>query len=224
MAILWVLPICLLLVAPVCPQGSPQDARPSRYRITLPEGWRRLTPDEARTLQPKLPADLREMVVPGTLDRFGQVDKWLASSFDGRCLTIAQMEGEPSLDAEALATIRSRVEQRGLYVSGRQATVGLNNHPVLEVVTRMQPGHWTKPMQALEIYAPTGGRLIIFEFRAYEDDFATALPQFRQALQTLVFAREPEGPPKLSDRLQNAAIVGAIVGLVLLVLYKWSRN
>ena len=227
MATLWVFPVCLLLVAPICPQSPPQsppqDARLSRYRITLPEGWRQLTPDEARTLRPKLPIDMHKLW-PGALDRFGQVDKWLAGSFDGRCLTVAQQEGEPSLDAEALAIIRSWVEQRGTYVSGKQATVGLNNHPVLEVVTRIQPEHWTKPMQALEIYAPTGGRLIIFEFRAYEDDFVTALPQFRQALGTLVFAREPEGPPKLSDRLQNAAIVGAIVGLVLLVLYKWSRN
>jgi hypothetical protein len=80
------------------------------------------------------------------------------------------------------------------------------------------------PMQALEIYAPTGGRLIIFQFRANADDFAAALPQFRKAIATLEFAREPEGPAKLSDRLQNAAIVGAVVGLLLLVLYKWSRR
>ena len=216
MATLWVLPVCLLLATSICSQD--------RYRFTLPDGWRQLTPGESRTLRPKLPGDLREMVLPGVLDRFGQVDKWLAGSFDGRCLTVGLKEGEPPLDAEALATIRSWVEERGTYVSGTLATVGPNNHPVLEVVTRTQPEHETKPMQALEIYAPTGGRLIIFMFRAYEDDFATALPQFRQALQTLVFAREPEGPPKLSDRLQNAAIVGAIVGLVLLVLYKWSRN
>jgi len=237
MATFWVLPVCLLLdsVCPLSPQDSPrsspqdpaqnlrQDARPSRYGITLPEGWRQLTPDEARTLRPKLPADMHELR-PGVLDRFGQVDKWLGGSFDGRCLTVAQMKGEPSLDAEALATIRSRVEERGTYVSGKVAAVGPNNHPVLEVVIRIQPEHSTKAMQALEIYAPTGGRMIILEFRAYEDDFATALPLFRKALGTLIFAREPKGPPKLSDRLQNAAIVGAIVGLILLVLYKWSRN
>lgn len=216
MATLWVLPVCLLLATSICAQD--------RYRLTLPEGWRQLTPGEARTLRPKLPRDLREMVLPGVLDRFGQVDKWLAGSFDGRCLTVGLKAGEPPLDAEALATIRSWVEERGIYVSGTLATVGPNNHPVLEVVTRTQPEHGTKPMQALEIYAPTGGRLIIFMFRAYEDDFATALPLFRQALGTLIFAREAEGPPELSDRLQNAAIVGAIVGLVLLVLYKWSRN
>ncbi len=49
-------------------------------------------------------------------------------------------------------------------------------------------------------------------------------PQFRQILGTLIFAREAKGPTNLSDRLQNAAIVGAIVGLILLVLYKWSRS
>jgi hypothetical protein len=209
-----VLSVCLLLGVSVCAQ----DARLSRYRITLPEGWRQLTPAEVRILRPKLPADLREMVLPGTLDRFGPVDSWLKDGFDGRCLTVVEKEGEPPLDAEGLATIRSWVEARGTYVSGKLATVGPNHHPVLEVVSRIPP------TRALEVYAPTGGRVIIFQFRANEDDFAAALPLFRQALETLVFARKPDGPPKLSDRLQNAAIVGAIVGLVLLVLYKWSRK
>lgn len=214
-----VLLACLCVLLPVVPVNG-QD----RYRMAMPDGWRRLTPDEVRALRPELPADLREMVVPGTFDRFGRVDRWLAGNFDGRCLTVAHREGEPSLDAKALARIRSRVEERGVYVSGKQASLGPNEHPVLEVVSRTRPEPGSRPMQALEIYAPTGGRVIIFEFRAYEDDFADALPLFREALATLVFAREPEGPSKLSDRLQNAAIVGAIVGLVLLVLYKWSRS
>ncbi|MHC4897488.1 MAG: hypothetical protein ACYTGW_10315 [Planctomycetota bacterium] len=171
--------------------------------------------------------------VPGTVDLFGRVDEWLRGKFDGRCLTVLQREGEPALDAAALLEISSWLEQRTAdsesgceyaYVSGRQATVGAASHPVLEVVTRIQPGDGTKPMRALEVYAPTGGHTVILQFRAYEDDFATALPQFRQVLGTLVFAREPKGPANLSDRLQNAAIVGAIVGLVLLVLYKWSRS
>ncbi len=210
MATLWVLPVCLLLSASLRPQD--------RYSISLPEGWRRLTPDEVRILRPKLPSDLREMVLPGTLDRFGPVDKWLSAGFDGRCLTVAEKEGEPPVDAEGLARIRSWVEAHGTYVSGKQATVGPNGHPVLEVVSRRPPDRF------LEVYAPTGGRLIIFQFRAHEEDFAAALPLFRKALGTLVFAREPKGAPKLSDRLQNAAIVGAIVGVVLLVLYKWSRK
>jgi hypothetical protein len=169
--------------------------------------------------------------IPGTLDRYGRVDEWLRTEFDGRCLTVGFQEGELGLDAAALAEIRSWVEgRRGVagfkyaYISGKQATVGQANHPVLEVVVSIQPGDGTRPLQALEIYAPTGGNTVIFELRAYQSDFARALPQFRQFLGTLVFAREAAGPAQLSDRLQNAAIVGAIVGLILLVLYKWSRS
>ena len=231
------LPVCLLLVAPVCPQdsrsSSPDGPKISdgRYECTLPRGWRQLTPDEARTLRPKLPRDLRDPPWPGVVDRCGAVDKWLRGEFDGRCLTVGHKEGEHALDTEALAEIRSVVEGRSAeggftysYVSGKQAAVGQANHPVLEVVTRIQPSDGTRPMQALEVYAPTGGNTVIFELRAYEGDFARALPQFRQVLGTLIFAREAKGPTNLSDRLQNAAIVGAIVGLVLLVLYKWSRS
>lgn len=214
MAPLTVLLASLLLAAGVCAQ----EERPSRYRIQLPEGWRQMTPGEVRTLRSKLPPDLREMVKPDVLDRFGPVERWLKEGFDGRALTVGQQEGEPALDEEGLAAIRSRVEERGTYVSGKLTKVGLKDHPALEVVRQISS------MQALEIYAPTGGALIVFQFRANVDDFNAALPQFRRAIATLEFAREPKGPAKLSDRLQNAAIVGAIVGLVLLVLYKWSRK
>ena len=231
---------CLLLAATVCPQES-RSSRPSaagqvihrgRYDFVAPSGWRQLTPMEARTLQPKLPADMRKSLpVPGEFDRFGRIDDWLRGEFDGRCLTTFVKSGEPSLTAETLAEVRTQIADRSTrsgfdytLVSAKQTTVGVASHPAFEVVVGIAASGGGKPMRALEIYAPTGGRTVFLEFRAFESDFPAALPEFRKVIATLVFAREPRGPANLSDRLQNAAIVGAIVGLVLLVLYKWTRR
>ena len=49
-------------------------------------------------------------------------------------------------------------------------------------------------------------------------------PEFERWLSTLTFARVAEKPTTIAERLWTPLLVGAVVGLVLVLLYRYTRT
>lgn len=226
---------CLLPLILICAAIPAQDApvhRDSRrdYTLELLPGWRQLTPDEGRALRPKLPADLATRIVLTQLDRFGAIDAWQKDQFDGRCLTIAREDSEPEMTAATLDEVRSIVAARNQdspfqieIVELKLAELGETKIPVIASTIRLTQNG--KPFaEALEFLIPTGGRTLRLSYRASPADFAAAEPLFRRSAASLVLRRPAQGPKDLADKLEMPLIIGGVVGLILLVLYKTRRS
>lgn len=219
--------LALLLAAAPPAQAARHVSRDGSFSLVLPPRWRQLTPDEARSLaagrDPSMPADV-VAPRPAAFYPYGDVDRWLARGFDGRCLTVQRAEGEATIDQDGLARVRAgTVAGAGLrreVLSARIAALGPAKHPVLECDSRLQLGEGTRWQRCLELFVPTGGDTLLLAFRAFEDDFAAALPELRAAADTLAFARPGRGPRRLGQRLLYPAMIGALVGVLLLVLRK----
>ncbi|MEM7200020.1 MAG: hypothetical protein AAF628_07130 [Planctomycetota bacterium] len=201
-------------------------ARDRSFSIVLPSGWRQLVPDEARTLQQrfsaKFPPDLLTPRQAG-LYPYGPIDAWLRGEVQGRCLTLQKADGEIPVSDEGLADARSPQIAAGWKREVEEARIvelGPDRHPAIECVTALDLGPDAPPIAALELLVPTGGNTLILSFRCWSADLAAALPAFRATTATLQFARPARGESKLSDRLVYPAVVGALVGLLLLVLRK----
>jgi hypothetical protein len=78
--------------------------------------------------------------------------------------------------------------------------------------------------QSFDVHAPTGQQQITLSFTCTPEKFAQWQPEFRRWLDTLTFARVPDEPATLSDRLWTPILVGGAVGLVLLLLYRHTRS
>lgn len=221
-----------LLLLAILPLALGQDpdrhfSRTGAFSIQLPTGWRQLTPDEAFALAkktpPVVPADL---LAPTTAAfyPYGAVDQWLAGEFDGRCFTVQQVEGEYPIDAEGIRVIKEATERptddgwRREIVKTEIAELGADKHPVIECTVRqVGDGRWPV-VRSLLLFVPTAGDTLILSFRAWEDDFEAASGVLRDAAESMTFARPARGPSDLGDRLLYPALVGALVGLLLLGL------
>jgi hypothetical protein len=71
---------------------------------------------------------------------------------------------------------------------------------------------------------PAGGQEVTLCFTCPAPEFAQWDQEFHRWLQTLAFAHAARGEQKLSDRLWTPILGGAVVGLVLLLLYKHTRR
>ncbi len=227
-----------LILAPGQAQDDPDSGLKSdryvdptgSFTLSLPNQWRQMTPDEAIQLRPKMPADIADRVVPGRIDRFGEVGRWLDESFSGRCLTLTLDQGEPDMNEGTLQTIRDFVADRstpGLRLeieSMHFSTVGDGDYQAIERVLQIRDGQGTEIARALEFLIPTGGNSLWLSFRTSREDFAAAKATFLRCAGTLKLANPPEGRKELSDKLQTPIIIGALVGLGLLILYKLKRS
>ena len=239
--------VVLILVALgpwVAAQEQPSTQEPKPYidpwrafTIVMPKSWRQMTPDDARAARANTPADLRleRGLIPGRIDRFADVGRWLKNDFDGRCLTIVREDdGEPDMTAETLQRIRDLAKKRSAagdlrFVIDdpsypRLMEIGPAKHPAIECALEIRDRDGKPIGKALEFVVPTGGTTIRFSFRAAPGDFPAAEAEFRAAVATLKAAIPPEGRKELSDKLQTPLIIGGLVGLVLLLLYKLSRS
>ena len=214
---------------------APQEAKfvdpLQAYSFVLPAGWRQITPDEHRLLRDKLPRDVATRLIPTRIDRFGDVDQWLKEGFDGRCLTIHREDGEPAMTAETLKEVRETAQSKSASTAFRYViedleigTVGEHAHPA--IVSRLKVAHSEagELARVLEFVIPTGGKTVRFSYRAGPKDFDAALPIFRKSAETLEIASPPRGRKELSDKLEMPLIIGGVVGLVFLVLYKMRRG
>lgn len=210
---------------------KPFVANTGTFQITLPANWRQLAPGEARRIAtlPGAPKDLG-YVEPRLFYAVGPVDEWLQGRFDSPWLWVVEQDNEWVVEdgfAERLAQMwRDKGDSTGvvheLAETGR-ANVGPGNHPVLTTLRASTPKDGVAT-RSIDVYAPTGGRQVSLSLTCRADLFDRWQPEFRRWLQTLRFARPAQGQPGLSDRLWTPLLTGAVVTVLLLVLYKHTRR
>jgi len=200
------------------------------YSLVLPDGWRQVSPDLGRSMRRSMPADLAILLNRGRVDRFGAVDLWQKNGFNGRCLTIhTETDGEPELSAETLEQIQAKFKGRSdassLNYTGEPglATIGRDKHPAIECRLSITEDSGKGLSTSLVYIVPTGGRTLRFSFRARTEDFGAAEPMFRKIADSVALSSLPEGKKELSDKLQTPLIIGAVVGFLMLALYKLNR-
>lgn len=226
--------VCLLtavcLVGPAVAQAPAETKRVTEqmFAANLPVDWRTMTPDEMFTLEDSLPYLMR-VTNPGWYYSVGAVDRWLETGFDGRALCVSVQSGEIPIEQSSIDTIReSWAEPRdGVYrefVSGEISTLGKDEHPVIECRLRSPASGSIPAIEALEFYVPTSGHLLILSFRSWQDDFDQAAPIYRRIADSMTFPRPPRGAEELSDRLFDAAIIGGLVGLALIIIRMMVRR
>ncbi len=198
------------------------------FALLLPVEWQQLTPDQARSLSKRPEAGFPPDLVsarPLPFYPFADVTRWLEEGFDGRCLTIAKVAGEPDEGEEGVAQITSMQDTEGglwqrTVLDARATEYGEAQHPVFECITRMVPAAGGEPLRSLEVFVPTNGDTLILGFRAFEDEFDALLPDYRALASTLRVSRPARGNPSVGQRLLYPAVIGALVGIALMVLRK----
>ncbi len=202
------------------------------WSILVPAQWRQLTPDEARHLGEKgtLPEDLRKPT-PGRDFALGAVDTWLGKGFTGVSLSVIEEDSELQLDETAVQhlgeSLGAAARQRGLdfaLLGARLVAVGEPVHQAIEVQTRVETVAKGPLFRTHELFVPTGGRLIGLRFRAPEAGFASQQELFGAMARSLTFARAQAKPSARSNKLLWAAAIGALVGMLLLVLRKRAET
>lgn len=220
----------VLLLSCATPQGDRVQDTMLAYSVELPPAWRQMTPVEARDLRSKMPRDVGTLLVLSRIDRFGAVDDWIARGFDGRCLTVTREDGEPALTNDTLQQVREVAKERsattefGYEIQNLElSTVGGRHHPAIESTILVRTKDGEAIAKLLEFIVPTGGKTLRFSFRASPQDFPAAETVFRATAGSLQIARPPEGRKELSDKLRMPLIIGGVVGLIFLVLYKMRK-
>lgn len=230
--------LCTLLLGLLLPQ-DPAGGRDATWRnlngtfqIELPSGWRTLAPNEAVRIgeNPRAPAQLG-ISQPRDFYPVGPVDRWLAGDFSGPWLYVVEQQEPWHLDDDFAAKLRDswqrETESSGVRHELRDVHREKVGTQAVEVVLAQRissPPAPRAPWVALDVYAPTGNQQISLSFGCEPEQFDRWLPEFRRWLTTLTFARPPAEPATLSDRLWTPIVTGAVVGALLLVLYKHTRG
>ncbi len=207
---------------------APADTRrvhETFFQVDLPETWRRMTPNEGIALRKRqLPFEM-QVVQSNRLEVFGDVDRWLASGFDGRALQVVLSTPELTIDQVHLdAVVDHWNTWKGDDGGTRQVlaaeigTVGVDRQPALCLQLRLVPGDGTPASRALEFYTSTSGQQLILSFRAWENDWQLAEPELRRMAGSLIFPTPPKRPEELGGRLLQAALLGGCVAFILLAI------
>jgi hypothetical protein len=216
--------------------------RSGTFQLDLPAHWRQLAPNEARTIgeDPDAPRLLR-LSQPGRFYAVGDVDAWLRRDYTAPFAYVVEQPDEMYLDddfAERLAegwqreTVDSGVQHRLERI--RREKIGAQGVEVVLAERHSRPvggpggpggpGGGPPTWSSLDVQAPTGRHQIALSLVTTPDRFARWQPEFRRWIDTLVFAQVRREQSTLTDRLWTPLIVGGLVGLVLLVLYKHTRG
>jgi len=216
------------------------DARPDlrqftnlnrSFHIDVPAGWRQLAPNEALRLAelPGCPEDLRS-AQPRMFYAIGAVDRWLAGDFSGPWLYVVEQGNEWHIEDDFAGKLAARWRERGEatgvrydLADVRAGKVGPAGHAVRLAVRTSQKGS-ERATRSLDVYAPAGGQQFTLSLTCWADDYDRQVPEFERWLQTLAFARPSRGEQTLGDRMWTPIVVGGMVALVLLVLYKHTRG
>lgn len=211
------------------PRSEPERLVQRYYSMVLPEDWRALTVDEARQLRAQLPTSLSGVYPHQGQMVYGAVDRWIESGFEGFGLVVHQNQsGEIPLGEEGLQLLREEIPNRPgnprRIVSLEERAIGEDSHPALVAELASTDTNTRRDLRSLEFYVPTGGQLLILSFTSWEDSFGRAAPVFQQMVSSLTFARQARGPKEVGDQLLYAALIGAVVGVILIVLRKTTRS
>lgn len=240
-------PALACLIAFAAPAQSPQhptppadDARPElsqftnlnrSFHIDVPAGWRQLAPNEALRLDamPGCPEDLRS-AQPRMFYAVGPVERWLAGDFAGPWLYAVEQGNEWFVEDDFASKLAARWRERGEatgvrydLADVRAGKVGPAGHEVRFAVRTSQRGT-ERATRSLDVYAPAGGQQFTLSLTSWADEYDRLAPEFQRWLQTLAFARPSRGEQKLSDRMWTPLLTGALVSLILFVLYKHTRG
>ncbi len=223
--------------APVAAAGSSatlqQFANLNRtFHVDVPLGWRQIAPNEALRVaeQALAPRDLRR-AEPRVQYAVGPVDQWLAGTFQGPWLYVTELGEEAVLPEDFAVQLAAMWREHGLATGVVHALtdvqpqeIGPGHHPVMLARRLTTPADGQRPTRSLDAYVATGRQQITFAFTCWADEFDRWEPSFQQWLQTATFARPARPKQKLTDRLWSPILTGALVGLVLLALYKHTHR
>jgi hypothetical protein len=224
--------LCLLSLTQEPAPLRPFQSTSHSFQIDLPPGWRQIAPNEAVRVGEHAAAPKQlTRAQPNLFYAVGPVDEWLAGTFTSPWLYVVEQDNEWHVEAdyaERLAAMwQAEGAASGLEHELRQIARLPMGTPPRDVVTALRtttPRTAGAPVQSLDVHAPAGGRQITLSFTCHAGEFGRWEPEFRRWLQTLTFARQARGEQKLSDRLWTPVITGALVGLVLVVLYKHTHR
>lgn len=202
-----------------------------RYHLELPASWRLLAPLEARELsaRPGFPKQLH-LVEPGYFHVIGAVDRWLVGEFDGVWLYVNVASDEWVTDDTFVSELAGKWQaisaSEGIehqLAEVRREKVGAEGYEAITALRTSTPAGDGMATQSLDLHVPSGGRQLSFSFTCSREDFAGHEAAFRRMAATLTLAKRSRGPATWSDRLLTPVLVGSLVGVVLVVLYRRSR-
>ena len=218
-----------------CPAQTPLREfrnRAGTFRIDLPDSWRQLAPNEAVRIgeNPNAPAELG-LSQPDHYYAVGPVDEWLAGVFTGPWVQVVEHDNEWHLGDDFASLLVEKWREDGVktgvqyeLTDVRRDQVGAQAREVLTARRTSTPKPPRLPLASLDVHAPAGNQEVSLSFTCAAPEFARWDQEFHRWLQTLAFAHAARGEQKLSDRLWGPILGGAVVSLVLLLLYKHTRR
>jgi hypothetical protein len=226
--------IALLVSAPQDGDTSPNRFQNFNrtFQLELPSGWRQIAPNEAVQLSEReeAPPNLHP-AQPSMLYTVGPIDQWLAGEFDSPWLKVIERRDQWYVDDDYEQTIRDNwqrlAESSDVAYEIQDVTLeklGPQDVECIVATRTITPPPPSKAFRSLDVHAPTAQQQITLSFHCPEDQFSNWQPKFRQWLETLTFARPAQEQESLTDRLWTPLIVGAVVGVILFVLYKHTRT
>lgn len=223
------------LLAPAFAQEAPAAAQPEFQRVReslfaadLPTGWRSMTPDEMFGMREELPLTMRD-IQPGWFYTIGDVERWEREGFDGHAILVHVQQGEIPVDEASIAHIRENWRDNDA-VGGRRSVldaeivaVGENAHPAIRCEMSTESWQGMPPIRATELYVPTSGHLLILSFRSWQDDVERHRPLHEKIIESMTFPKPPKATEEVTGRFTQALLIGAGVGLILILL-RMSRR
>lgn len=217
---------------PPAPGMSRFFNRARTFHVDVPVDWRQLTPGDTLQLPGReaLPSELA-YVEPRLFYAVGAIDRWQRGEFDGQWLYVVEQANEWHLEADFAERLREQWRQKGLadrvdykLDAIERTTVGPLANPVVTAIRTTTPATGGPATKSLDVYAAVGGRQLTLAFTSLAPAFDERLPTFRMMVGSLTFARPSRGEQTLGDRLWTPLVTGAVVGLVLVILYRWKRR
>lgn len=242
---LGIAPLLALLTATAPPQTpgtsqAPAGTNPTlqqfgnlnkSFHIDVPKGWRQISPNEALLLgeNAATPLDFRR-AEPRSQYAVGPVDHWMTGDLGGAWLFVTEIGEEAVIPEDYEKQLREMWDEHSKATGTAQAVtdvqrekVGPQHHPVITARRTATPPN-SRPTRSLDVYVSSGRQQITLSFTTWAGDFEHWEPQFREWLQTAVFARPPKEGQKLSDRLWTPLITGGVVAVLLIALYKHTHR
>ncbi|MFK7741292.1 MAG: hypothetical protein AB8H80_13310 [Planctomycetota bacterium] len=198
------------------------------FQLDLPDGWRQISPNEARQIgeDPNSPPELR-LAQPTLMYAVGPIERWLEGDYSGPMLFVREQRDQWYIDEDYKQTLRDAWRAHGEInnVEHELDDIGKEKLGTQEVecivATRTRTsGDNSAPLRCLDVYAPTARQQIGLTFACEPERFERHLPAFRSWLDSLTFARLAQEQASLGDRLWGPIVIGGLVGIVLIVLYK----
>ena len=228
-------PLALLLTAALAGQQLPTEQfrnASGTFELQLPAGWRQLAPNEARALadQPGVPSELT-YVEPRQFYAVGPVEAWQRGDFGGPWLWVVEQNNEWQVEGDVAARLaqmwREKGEGNGIRHDLRdvkQEPVGTQARAAITAIRASTPPPPAIATTSLDAHAPSGGQQISLSFVCPTTEWSRWEPEFRRWLATLTFARQAREERSVGDRLWTPLITGAVVSLILLLLYRHTRR